>query len=234
MHIQQYLDIGAKNHRGTRSNRERSCLSSCLSWLIRNGKVPNLIVNPCLRDSGIQRNPEKARDRYVTHDEYKDVLAVAPPQVKSMMELIYMTLQRPESDMLDLTILNIVTKNGQRILKIAQRKTGAIVDIAMSEDLDTLLTKLIGEVPAIGRPLIHAVRGKFANQRYTYGGISSMLKRSIKKANTIRVEKGNTELIPSFGFRDIKGKGATDMWLASAAQQFSALPPAGTRLPYQL
>jgi integrase len=40
-----------------------------------------------------------------------------------------------------------------------------------------------------------------------------MLKRAIKKANVVRTKKG-IETMPPFGFRDLKGKGATDMWLA--------------------
>jgi integrase len=41
-----------------------------------------------------------------------------------------------------------------------------------------------------------------------------MLKRAIAKANKERTKKGLAEKIASFGFRDLKGKGATDMWLA--------------------
>ena len=39
-----------------------------------------------------------------------------------------------------------------------------------------------------------------------------MLLRYIKKANQLRAEKGIPPMM-SFGFRDLKGKGATDMWL---------------------
>lgn len=213
-HVQEYLDIGAKSDRGTRANREKACLSSCISWLIRTGKVDGLIVNPCMRASGIRRNPEKKRERYVTHDEYRDVFAQAPESVQAMMELTYRTLQRPESDMLDWTVANRVFKDGKRILRIAQSKTDKTVDIAISAEMDALIAGLIGDIPRIGKPLISASRGKYAGQRYTYDGISSMLKRAIAKANAKRLKDGNTEKIASFGFRDLKGKGATDMWLA--------------------
>ena len=39
-----------------------------------------------------------------------------------------------------------------------------------------------------------------------------MPKRAIAKANVERV-KTDQQKISSFGFRDLKGKGATDMWL---------------------
>ena len=40
-----------------------------------------------------------------------------------------------------------------------------------------------------------------------------MLKRSIEVANERRKHRGVAPMA-SFGFRDLKGKGATDMWLA--------------------
>lgn len=212
-HVQEYLEIGATSGRPVRANREKACLSSCISWLIRTGKVNGLIVNPCMRASGIKRNLESKRERYVTHDEYRDVFVVSPPQVQAMMELTYRTLQRPESDILDWTVANLTMKDGRRILRVDQGKTGKIVDIALSDDLSTLLQKLIGDIPHIGKPLICGSRGKYAGQRYTYDGISSMLKRAITAANVERIKKGLTKMAP-FGFRDMKGKGATDMWLS--------------------
>ena len=212
-HVQDYLKIGADAGRPVRANREKACLSSCLSWLIRTGKSDGLKVNPCMRASGIRRNPEAKRDRYVTHDEYREVYAQAPHQVQAMMELTYRTLQRPESDILDWTVANLPVKHGQRILRVRQSKTGKAVDIALSPELEALIKRLVGDVPQIGRPLICGSRGKHIGTRYTYDGISAMLKRAIAKANTLRAEQ-NREPIASFGFRDLKGKGATDMWLA--------------------
>lgn len=215
-HIHDYLSIGASAGRPVRANREKACLSSCISWLIRTGAMNGLLINPCLRASGIKRNPETKRDRYVTHDEYRDVYALAPHQVRAMMELTYRTLQRPESDILDWTVANLPLKDGKRILRVEQAKvrstTGKTVDIALSQELEELFKGLVGNVPKIGRPLVCAQRGKYSGQRYTYDGISSMLKRAITKANVERKKAGQPR-IPSFGFRDLKGKGATDMWL---------------------
>jgi integrase len=216
-HVQDYLNIGAQVGRPVRANREKAALSSCISWLIREGHAHGLLINPCLRASGIKRNRENKRERYVTHDEYRDVYDQAPAQVKAMMELTYRTLQRPESDILGWTVANLVAKDGKRILRVNQQKvkgtTGRVVDIALTADLDALLRQLVGNVPTIGRRLIRAERGQFAGQPYTYDGISAMLKRAIKKANVER-SRGGREKIASFGFRDLKGKGATDMWLS--------------------
>lgn len=209
-HVQEYLEIGAKDGRPVRANREKACLSACLSWLIRTGKVDNLKLNPCMRASGIKRNPERKRERYVSHDEYRDVFAEAPPQVQAMMELTYRTLQRPESDIIYWTLSNLPTKDGKRILRNKQNKTGKTVDIEIAPDLEPLIDHLVGDIPKIGRPLICTRVGK----QYTYDGLSSMLKRSIAAANKTRLAKNITIKITSFGFRDLKGKGATDMWQA--------------------
>lgn len=211
-HVMEYLKLGAEAGRPVRANREKACLSSCMSWLIGSGKVDGLLINPCLRASGVKRNTEAKRDRYVTHEEYRDVYAQAPYQVRAMMELTYRTLQRPESDILDWTVANLPIKDGKRILRVKQGKTGKTVDIALSPELEDLFKDLVGDLPKIGRPLVCAQRGKHAGKRYTYDGISSMLKRAIAKANVERIKAGQPK-IPSFGYRDLKGKGATDMWL---------------------
>jgi hypothetical protein len=70
--VQDYVDAGLEleRPRARRANLERACLSSCFGWLLRKKHCPGLMVNPCLRASGVQRNPEKPRDRYVTDEEY--------------------------------------------------------------------------------------------------------------------------------------------------------------------
>lgn len=214
-HVAEYLSIGAESNRATRANREKACLSSCMSWLISTNKVDGLLVNPCLRASGVKRNRETKRDRYVTHDEYRDVFRAASFEVQAMMTLTYRTLQRPESDILGWTVANLPKKDGRRIIRNQQAKvrgtTGKVVDIEVDAEVDALLDKLTGEVPVIGRPLITPTRGKNKGKGYTYDGISALLKKAIAKANEERAENG-IDPIPSFGFRDLKGKGATDMW----------------------
>lgn len=61
-------------------------------------------------------------------------------------------------------------------------------------------------------PLVASLKG----EHYTYDGISSMLRRSIETANVRRSARG-VEKMESFGFRDLKGKGATDMYYACQA-----------------
>lgn len=205
--VQTYLEVGKRQGRAVRANRERACLSSCLSWLIRNPDKTTMVVNPCMRASGVKRNAEKKRDRYVTHAEYRAVYAAAPKQVKLMMELVYRTLQRPEVDVLGWTMANIVRKGEVRILRNKQTKTGKVVDIGLMPELNALINAAMGEVPVLHQRLVHTRDG----EPYSYDGLSAMLKRAQDK-----VRKTVPALVdmPSFGFRDLKGKGATDMWLS--------------------
>lgn len=207
--VQDYLTTNAQLGRPVPANREKSALSSCISWLIRTGRVPGLKVNPCLRASGIKRNPESKRDRYVTHEEYQAVYQVAHSSVRLMMELAYRTLQRPESDIVHWTNEVLLTEDGIRKLQFVQGKTGKSMKIAVPADLDALIRASLGDVPKLRQHLVHTRDGK----AYTYDGLSAMLKRSIARVNTQRKAMG-LQPIKSFGFRDLKGKGATDMWRA--------------------
>jgi len=202
--VQQYLRDGAEAGRAVRANRERACLSSCISWLIREKKVDGLVINPCLRASGIQRNPETKRDRYV----------------RLLMELTYRTLQRPESDIILWDSRVVTNEPSGRFLRFRQNKTGRDMVIAFSPELEELIPpRIAGKVRQLHEPLVRRLDGR----AYTYSGLSSMLKDAIAVANERRKARGLPP-IRSFGFRDLKGKGATDMWLAKVPiEQIQAL-----------
>lgn len=212
-HVQSYLDENAKLNppRPVPANRERAFLSSCLSWMIRTGKVPGLLVNPCMRASGVVRNPESKRERYVTHEEYRAVYAAGNRAVKLAMELVYRTLQRPEVDVLTWTPANVRNKDGGKVLHFRQSKTGRLIDIALTGQLGALVFEAIGEVPRLHQPILHTLKG----EAYTYDGISSMLRKAQDKVRAEYAKRnGPLTDMPAFGLRDLKGKGATDMWLA--------------------
>lgn len=212
--VQDFLDAGAEAKRTRRANLERAALSSCFGWLLRKKHCPGLLVNPCLRASGVQRNTELPRERYVSDEDYRDVFDVATRAERLMMELTYRTLQRPESDIIKWDTSVIFNRPGARTLEFVQnkgkRKNPQRMVIAFSAELDQLLPAPDGNVRTLLRePIIKRLDGGF----YTYGGLSGMLRQSIAAANVRRQARGQA-LIESFGFRDLKGKGATDMWLA--------------------
>ena len=206
--VQDYLDDGLEAKRARRANLERACLSSCFGWLLRKKHCPGLMVNPCLRASGVQRNQETPRDRYVTDEEYRAVWEEAPRSVRLMMALAYVTLQRPESDIIlwDSTI--VTHREGVKMLKFRQHKTGQEMLITVTPELDELLPRDEGNVRRLREPLVQRLDGA----HYTYGGLYGMLQDARDVANVRRAAR-KLEPIPSFGFRDLKGKGATDMWL---------------------
>lgn len=200
-HVAQYLDLGADNDRPVRANREKACLSAAFTWLIRTGEG-SVKTNPC---SGVRRNKEKPRERYVEHAEFQAVRKIAVRQVRGLMDLIYRTLQRPE-DIIQWTPANIIQKREpdgsvRRVIRNDQDKTGAIVDIAVTPEIEMILHDLCtaGAVTGPKMTLIH----REDRESYTYDGLCAMLRRYIKKAK-----------VDGFGFYDLKGKGATDMWLA--------------------
>jgi integrase len=209
--VQSYLEANAQLEppRPVPANREKAFLSSCLSWMIRTGKVPGLVVNPCMRASGIVRNPEKARERYVTNEEYRATYAAGNRAVRLAMELVYRTLQRPEVDVLAWTPSNVKTKDGAKVLRFTQSKTGRLLDIALVGELGALVAEAIGTVPQLHQPILHRLDG----DPYTYDGLSAMLKQAQDKVRAAHKKAGGPlASMPSFGLRDLKGKGATDMW----------------------
>jgi integrase len=207
-HVQAYLNKGAEDGRPVPANRERACLSSMLSWLLRRPDSP-ILVNPCMQRSGVVRNAEAKRERYVTHDEYREVWDVATRSERLLMEATYRTLQRPESDIILWTTANLTVEAGRRVLVFKQNKTGRAHRIALSESLDDLIprTAKVVKLSDPHEPLVRRLDGGF----YSYDGLSSMLKRSIETANERRKSRGVAPM-PSFGYRDLKGKGATDMY----------------------
>jgi len=143
-----------------------------------------------------------------------------------MAELVYRTLQRPE-DIIGWTPRNITERRGTsgqvvRIVRTRQGKTGAAVDIEITPEIDAVLTqlkapasKMNDDRPALkivtGLTLIHRRDGK----SYTYDGLCAMLKRrQVAVREKHRTESGPLAEMRSWGFYDMKGKGATDMWMA--------------------
>jgi hypothetical protein len=113
------------------------------------------------------------------------------------MTLTYRTLQRPESDIIRWLSNVAVNEAGGRFLRFTQNKTGRVMVIAMSPELEELIPLPVGNVRALVEPLVRRRDGRF----YTYSGLCSMLKRSIDVANERRRARGRP-LITSFGYRD--------------------------------
>jgi integrase len=115
------------------------------------------------------------------------------------------------------TPANIIIKRApggstRRVIRNDQGKTGVIVDIAITPDIDAILKDLrMDDIRANADiTLIHRMDG----DPYTYDGLSSMLRRYIGKTPDNKLRKSKKEPIVGFGFYDLKAKGATEMWLS--------------------
>ncbi len=205
--VSDYLDIHAKPGRPVPANRERGCLSSMISWLMRSPlRPPSLMVNPCMRKSGVKRNTETKRERYVTDEEYLAVYAAGCKSVQIMMEPTFRTLQRPESNIASWTTSIVRRKGGGKLLHPRQGKTKRLMGIGLEGRLLDLVESIAGtdtKVNSIHQPLVSTLDG----DHYTYDGICAMLKKAIKKVRAKHTEDGGplADML-SFGFRDLKGK----------------------------
>ncbi|MEO6919101.1 MAG: tyrosine-type recombinase/integrase [Collimonas sp.] len=207
--VGEYLDTMKEAGRAVRANREKACLSACFTWMIRKG-MGGVKSNPCI---GVKRNKETKRERYVEDNEMRSTLTGAPVQVWALAELVYRTLQRPE-DIIGWTNSNITKRHvGDKVIRIIrtkQGKTGAIVDIEITPEIDAVLARVKAD-KVVGMTLIH--RRDFKS--YTYDGLSSMLKRlQTKVRKEHKKVNGPLTTMPSWGYYDMKAKGATDMWLS--------------------
>ena len=90
---------------------------------------------------------------------------------------------------------------------LAPRQRAGDPDAFWKSTLDALVAEAIGDVPQLHQPILHRLDGG----AYTYDGLSAMLKQAQDK---VRRSGGDLASMPSFGLRDLKGKGATDMWLS--------------------
>ena len=191
-HIATYRDTRALDA-PIRANREKALLSHVFTKAIERGWVD---LNPC---TGVKRNPEHKRERYIEDEEFWKVYNLAERSVQRMMILIYRTAQRPE-DLLKCGPANIKkVRSGDseiKVLRIIQNKTGATVDVRIEGDLADLVDEcLSGKI--VHSYFVNTRQGK----RYTYSGITSMFTRYVKSS-----------LVPDFGMYDLKGKAATDMF----------------------
>ena len=129
-----------------RANRERALLSAMFTWLMRTPES-GVVMNPC---RGVKRNTETKRKRYVSHDELAAVASIAVRSIWKWIMLVYRTAQRPE-DCLTAGPRNVRRlPDGRRVLRIQQGKTGAVVEIVLTAELEDILAEPDGTVFVVG------------------------------------------------------------------------------------
>jgi integrase len=147
-----------------------------------------------LRD--VKRPKSKPRTRYVTHEEYDGVRAIAPLRVRLAMELAYLTSQR-QGDILDMKWADIDDR-----IHFVQSKTGKAIGMAIGPKLEAVLDecwKLPGG-GCDGGPYV--ITRKTIGGRYTNCGFRALWQRTIRRW----VREGGTR----WNFHDLRGKCVSD------------------------
>ena len=186
-HIYAYMDA---RKAPIAANREKALLSNVFSYAVRWGVASD---NPCRL---VKRNPEKARKRYVTDEEFKAIYDMATPPVQVIMNLALMTGLRM-GDVLSLQ-LQAITDTG---LEVRTAKTGKRLLFEWTPELRAAVDRAIElRGDAASMFLICSRRG----HRYTEDGFKSIWQRLMRKCVADDIIKER------FQFRDLRGKTGSD------------------------
>jgi len=180
-HIAQYLD---KSKGKKLANRQIALLSGVYKAAMRWGWVD---TNPC---KGVQRNPEKRRNRYVSQDELETLKSAGDEQMKLLIEFAYITGLR-KGDILNLTLADVSAEG----ISVQTGKTGKRLVFEMSPGLRKLLPQ-IKALPRKARSIMLFARRD--GRAYTSSGFDSIWQRLKSRAGV------------DVTFHDIRGTAITD------------------------
>lgn len=189
-HVAGYLDRrGAKAP--TRANREIALLSHVFTKAIRWGLLER---NPC---RGVERLPEKKRERYVTDDEFDRCRAAAGEPIATMMDLALLTAMRQE-DMLSLKLSNL-TDDG---IDHVQAKTGTRLVISWTDELRAVVERALAMHKTRRAERSAFLLAKRKGGRYSQSGFQTMWQRVQHQWG----KAGNER----FTWHDLRAKALTD------------------------
>lgn len=189
-HVYKYLDARGRTA-PVAANREIALLAHVFTKAIRWGLARH---NPCV---GVEKHPERPRDRYVEHWELDAWLARARPVVAAVAELAYLTglrradlLAMQRSQFRDAGILVRSAKTGRRGL------------IAWSPELRRVIDDL-ARIPKVSSVYVVATR---RGQPYSGSGFNALWKRDMAAA----IADPDCALAERFRLHDLRAKHATD------------------------
>lgn len=195
-HVRQYLDQRAGSPYA--ANREVAVLSLVFARAREWGMVDG--ANPC---TGVRRHEERARTVLVTPDMFRAVYERAEPLLRDVLDLLYLTGQRP-SDVLSWTRSDV--RDG--LLHVRQAKTGTPLRIRLDGALATVVARCAGrEASVASMYLLADERGL----RLTYARLRAMFDRAREAA-------GET-----WQLRDLRARAATETTDAGSTEQAQAL-----------
>lgn len=205
-HIARFRDVRAETN-PTHVRNELACLSAALSWAVDQGYITR---NPCLE---VRRPSRRKRQRLISDGEYMKVHSIAPASVQLAMLIAVRTLALP-GDILSFAPANVVTSGEKRVLRFQRNKTGALVTVELVGELGEAIEAALDDPcvkfrnapfvhTRLRRPDDHGKPNAHPPAPYTVSGIRAIFQRCCAKAE-----------VTDFGLRDLRAKGATDMYRA--------------------
>lgn len=183
-----------------RANREVALLSHVINFARARGMVE--MANPC---SGIRKNKETGRERYVEDAEFDAVYEKADEVLRDALDLLLYTGQRP-SDVIAMKRQSL--RNGD--LWVRQAKTGNKIRIIIEGELAAALERMQNRKRAATGPnLVQDDNG----QPLTYW----MLEGRFAKARAAAAV--DLPSVADIQLRDVRGKTATDALSLEHAQK---------------
>lgn len=197
-YVARYLDERGKSA-PVAANREVALLSHIFKKAIRWGIIS---VNPC---TGVERNEEKPRDRYVQDWEFNAVYQKAPEHLQILMDLAYITGQR-QADLLNIRLSDL-TEEG---ILFKQAKTGAKLCVEWSDALREVVARAKAQKKDVQS--MYLVSNK-KGQKYTSSGIQTAWQRLMTECAATQDKDGNS-IAPiieeRFTFYDLRAKARSD------------------------
>jgi integrase len=199
--VARYRDVRAETA-PIHVNRELAVLRASYAAAMEHEMVN---ANPAT----IKRMKEHKRLRLVTDAEYLTVYHRAPRPVQIAMTLALRTLARP-ADVLAFGPRHVHRLDDQRrILRWQQGKTGRYVEVYVEGELAQIVDE--HAKASIVRPTFARTR---TGSGYTIDGFGAVFRRLCRPTDDENKPVG--EQVLDFGLRDLRAKGASDMWEAGA------------------
>lgn len=201
LHVRQFMDY--RKDSPSSVNREKALLSHMFN-MAREWGITDM-PNPC---TGIKGFTEKGRSDIYTEDEvFSAVYEMACQTVKDMMDLLYLTGQRP-SDVLKMSETDIT--NGK--LKVSQNKTGKRLLIDIEGQLDIVLKRISARKADFKVRTLRLVCNEYGKPI----GLNAIRKRfNEAKVLAAKKRKSLADEILTFNLQDLRAKAGTDKLEAS-------------------
>lgn len=196
VHIRKYLDWRERSGAAVRAKREKALFSHIFNKAREWGYTSR--ANPC---AGIRGKKETGRKQvYISDQMYDAIYKIASQPLRDVMDLAYLTGQRP-SDVLKMSERDI---QGNKLL-VRQNKTGAMLKISIQGELSDLIGRLSKRK--------HEYKVHCLNLIVNEKGQPLTLRATEQRFDRAREQAGISK--ESFQFRDLRRKAATDKTASS-------------------